>query len=313
MLRGAIELVRRRGRNAPARTPAEIDADIADEIASHLAMRERSFVEAGLDVPGARRLARHRFGDIDRVTTRCRRIAMEEQVMMQRVNAVLTVVLLLAVAALGVQLVRSQQATRATLTAIDARLAAIQSVTAGSRQPAPSHGDAGAAPLAAVDAERELVYVAGDIGRPGTYELPPGSLTTKRLLVAAGVDLTPGNEYKVTIRAADQPDEAAPRESLVIGDAVDPAGANDPRLRPGDLVEVRRVDRQSERDRRAAEDLLARTTPELIAQMNWDQVQGVWFDVIAGFTNQKLDLATRQAMEQRFSSLTNRTKDLRPR
>ncbi|MFO0873884.1 MAG: permease prefix domain 1-containing protein [Phycisphaerales bacterium] len=323
MLRGAVELVRRRGPSAPARTPAEIDADIADEIASHLAMRERSFVDAGLDGESARRLARHRFGDIDRITTRCRRIAMEEQVMVQRLNAVLTVLLLVAVALLGIQFMRSQQATRDSLATIDARLVAMQG--AGVIEPTPGSPTGKRTanmPPAANTGLSGFVYLAGDVERAGVYDLPPlGSLTIRRLLAAAGVHHGPENQYIVTIRSADQPGQV--RESIAIGGPADASGAVDAQVMPGDLVDVRRVGggeqvRKAERESKAemqrvadlkrqieqvdkARVVLAQSTSELMDTMTRDELQACLSRIAEARTWPISDPNVRSQLTARFN------------
>lgn len=335
MLRDAAQLVRRAGRSAPARPLAEIDADIADEIAAHLAMRERSFVEAGLDAASARRLAHHRFGDIDRITTRCRRIAMEEQVMVQRLNAVLTVLLLVAVAVLGVQLVRSQQATRETLAGIDARLVAMQGVSVVEGTPGSTTRDRAAKmPPAANAGMSAFVYLTGDVERSGMYDLPPqGSLTVRRLLAAAGARIGPETAYNVTIRSNDQP--AQVRESIDIGGSDDTSGAVDAPVMPGDLVNVRRVGgieqgRKTERESKAemqqvaelkrqieqldkARVVLAQSTAELMDTMTRDELQACLARLAEARTWERVDGRTKMELKRRFDDGLRRSRAIADR
>ncbi len=86
------------------RGPEQIAADLDDEFAFHLDEIERELLEAGLDPAEARAAARRRFGDVTRIRKQCLRVALGERIMLQRVNFVLMVTVLLAVAVLSVQI-----------------------------------------------------------------------------------------------------------------------------------------------------------------------------------------------------------------
>jgi putative ABC transport system permease protein len=62
--------------------PVPIEREIADELAAHLELQTRRYVDAGMSEADARRAARERFGDYDRVRDECREIrtAMEEEI-----------------------------------------------------------------------------------------------------------------------------------------------------------------------------------------------------------------------------------------
>lgn len=78
------------------RSRSQIECDLEDEIAFHLAMKERELIEAGHAPDAACRLARTAFGDIDHIKHQCIRIAMEDHIMLQRIHIALTVLLALA-------------------------------------------------------------------------------------------------------------------------------------------------------------------------------------------------------------------------
>ncbi len=86
------------------RGPEQIAADLDDEFAFHLDEIERELLETGLDPAEARAAARRRFGDVTRIRKQCLRVALGERIMLQRVNLVLMVTVLLAVAVLSVQI-----------------------------------------------------------------------------------------------------------------------------------------------------------------------------------------------------------------
>ncbi len=86
------------------RGPEQIAADLDDEFAFHLDAIERELLETGLDPAEARAAARRRFGDVTRIRKQCLRVALGERIMLQRVNLVLMVTVLLAVAVLSVQI-----------------------------------------------------------------------------------------------------------------------------------------------------------------------------------------------------------------
>ncbi len=86
------------------RGPEQIAADLDDEFAFHLDELVRELLETGLDPAEARAAARRRFGDVTRIRKQCLRVALGERIMLQRVNLVLMVTVLLAVAVLSVQI-----------------------------------------------------------------------------------------------------------------------------------------------------------------------------------------------------------------
>lgn len=84
-----------------ARSEAEIEREIAEEIAFHLEQRTRELVEQGMAEGEARIEAERRFGSPERVRAQCRSVQLGERIMLQRVNFVLNLVLAAALAGLG--------------------------------------------------------------------------------------------------------------------------------------------------------------------------------------------------------------------
>ena len=76
-------------------------------------MRTLDNVSAGMPAAEARQDAIRRFGDFERIRKACRRTLLGERIMLQRVQAVLTLILLGAVVFMGVALYRGQQANEA--------------------------------------------------------------------------------------------------------------------------------------------------------------------------------------------------------
>lgn len=111
---------------APDPRPArEIEGDILAELQFHLDMKTRDLEAAGMNPEQARQTAQEKFGDLDRVFQRCRRAQLGERIMMQRILFVMMIVLIGAVAFLGVQAHEasaSNRETAAALARIDKRL-----------------------------------------------------------------------------------------------------------------------------------------------------------------------------------------------
>jgi SLBB domain-containing protein len=158
------------------RTEAQVDAEVDEELAFHLGQLERELVQTGLDPESARAQALARFGDPAAIRNRCRRIAMGDRIMLQRINFMLMLVVLAAVAFLGVQSFVTQRHNAAALRDITQRLAL---ASPGTAVPTSS--------LPATSEKNGILYVAGAVKRPGMYALPPsGRLTLTRLIAAAG-------------------------------------------------------------------------------------------------------------------------------
>ncbi|MHC4414348.1 MAG: permease prefix domain 1-containing protein [Planctomycetota bacterium] len=161
------------------RSEDEIAADLDDEIAFHIWQLERELVEEGRDADAARAAAQARFGDVERIKRQCVRIALEERVMLQRINLVLMVAVVIVVGLVSVQVYLTQRHNTLALQAITDRL--------GAMTPAEAAGE---------------VLVEGDVDRPGWYRVADadGQVTLLHELLerAGGIRET----QRVTVRRA---------------------------------------------------------------------------------------------------------------
>ncbi len=66
--------------------PVSVDREVDEELAAHLELQTRRFIEAGLDDESARRAARDRFGDMTRVRSECHDIRMGMERQMRRAD-----------------------------------------------------------------------------------------------------------------------------------------------------------------------------------------------------------------------------------
>lgn len=180
------------------RTSDQIERDVDDEFEFHLASIESELVAAGDSPEQARHAAAERFGDTEKYRRQCRRIAMEDRIMLQRMNAVLMMIVLLAVIGVSVQMYFTQRDNSLALANIATELASMKVETidarAGMIQTAssPDRNDGAS-----------VVYVDGCIRRPGVYALPAaGQLRLVQLLTAAG-DLTASSARVMVMRSID--------------------------------------------------------------------------------------------------------------
>lgn len=109
----------------------EIDDEIREELDFHIAMRTQDNVAAGMTPDEARHDALRRFGDFERIRRACRRIRVGERIMLQRIQTLLTVVLLAAVVFLGMA---HYDARRAQEVAAAKMTEALERIAAESRQ-----------------------------------------------------------------------------------------------------------------------------------------------------------------------------------
>jgi hypothetical protein len=123
----------------PDRRPiGEIDSDILDELTFHVEMRTSDNQRAGMSPEEARADALGRFGDFDRTRRRCRRILLGDRIMLQRLQAVVTLVLLGAVVYLAVSFYgwqRDQSAVTAQMLASLEQIAKMQNNVDASAAP----------------------------------------------------------------------------------------------------------------------------------------------------------------------------------
>jgi RNA polymerase sigma-70 factor (ECF subfamily) len=99
-----------------------IEQEIVDELEFHIEMRTLDNQNAGMPPREARQDALRRFGNIERIHKACRRTLLGERIMLQRIQAVLTLILLGAVIFMGVELYRGQRANEAATALMIQRL-----------------------------------------------------------------------------------------------------------------------------------------------------------------------------------------------
>ena len=109
----------------------QIEEEILDELEFHVEMRTLDNVHAGMAPVEARKNALSRFGDFRRIHKACRRTLLGERIMLQRLQAVLTVVLLGAVIYMGVQFYGWQRANHAAMTRVMQTLEKMAETPAG--------------------------------------------------------------------------------------------------------------------------------------------------------------------------------------
>lgn len=183
MIAAAVHQLRALLRPPDRRSPQEVDEDVADELAFHIEALERESLADGASPDGARAEALRRFGNPERIRAACRRIDLEERIMLQRLNAVLTVLLLLAVVVLGLQVYRAQARSTALLERLERSMVAMAEVAqpkSVAREPQkPS------LPQTPASQSPQSVLVLGMVTRPGEYELPLGAVLPPDIVRAA--------------------------------------------------------------------------------------------------------------------------------
>jgi len=188
------------------RSISEIEQEIVDELEFHLAMLTEDNMNRGMTADAARAAALAQFGDFVAVQQKCRRALLGTRIMWQRIQIVLSAVLLASVLFLAYQLFSSQRANQAAIDNITSSLHRLAPATAT----APAQGekladDTGtsgtgatdsAAPAAAIElgksypielkaeSVREFATLAVDFGK---FKLQGQAITVVPISTAAGV------------------------------------------------------------------------------------------------------------------------------
>lgn len=105
-------------RAGDTRPITEIEADVREELETHIAMLADENERCGMSAEQAYEEAVQRFGDTDRYTAECTQVHAGDRIMLQRIMLALVVLLIVAVGVLGWQateLGRGQQETQALL------------------------------------------------------------------------------------------------------------------------------------------------------------------------------------------------------
>lgn len=119
----------------PRETQRDIEREIDDEIAFHIAMRARDLEAEGAGPDEARQLAASCFGDAAAVAAECRRIHFRSRIMVQRLQVVLIAVLTLTIGALVFRAVSSTAASKREISALRDEVARLATVVANTTAP----------------------------------------------------------------------------------------------------------------------------------------------------------------------------------
>lgn len=95
-----------------ARSTAEIDAGVREELESHIERMVEERVASGLSLDEARRQAVEHFGDFDRYSAECRRIDLGDRLLVRRALTAACLVLLAACAYLGSRVLQFEDRER---------------------------------------------------------------------------------------------------------------------------------------------------------------------------------------------------------
>jgi protein involved in polysaccharide export with SLBB domain len=210
------------------RSTREIEDDIDAEFAFHIEQIERELIEQGVPPEHAADLARARFGNQHKLKQRCKRIALEERAMLQRINLGLMIVVLLTVAVVAVQSILSQRANHEALAAISKRLDQMSGVLTS-------------APPAARTAR---VLVEGEIEHPGWYPIDLDGATYLHEVLERAGGVEPHHEVRRVWR---HDDGRRPSSSRFSYDDLFGEQSQRVVLRPNDEINVR-ASRQDEPD-----------------------------------------------------------------
>lgn len=215
------------------RSNQEIEDDLDAEFAFHLEQSTRDVMnERGLVREDASDVARARFGDVESIKKRCKRIALEERIMLQRVNFVMMLIVALLVIGLGIQVLVTQRYNTLALQAITADLARMKF-----EAQTPSTANSTAS-----------VLVQGDVHKPGWYPIitRDGATFLKDLVERA--EPTEAS-HSVSIRLPNQ------ELGIIVPDAEIPSRV----MQPGAIVNVKsrsRLSKSNSAEKPAATDSL---------------------------------------------------------
>lgn len=213
------------------RSPAEVDGDIREEFAFHLAMLERDLREEGLAPGAARAESERRFGDIPALHRRCRAEALKERIMLQKVTIGLLV--LISVGLLWGLILTTQRA-RAAREMAEAMRAQSQAAREHAVEAERKARESETAARAAAEKPGQ-VYLEGIVGRPGTFSFAPG-LTLRRLMASAGG--TSAQIRRITVTNSDGKGGQTVRFTLSGEDYLKAADGPDVELKANDLIRV---------------------------------------------------------------------------
>lgn len=220
---GILARLRRPLRLPDMRPRSQIEADIDEELAAHVALRARDNEAAGMPPEQALREAELRFGDRQRIFAECRDIQLKERIVLQRINVALVAVLVVGMAASLWTGTRAQEAAQAQIAVLRSEVAAL----AGALRSGPAAGAASA------EERAPAVHVLGKVRRPG--EIPWCERMTLTKLIAISGDFEEfAKRTEVTIMRGSAP---GGREVVNFDDIIE-GKREDVRLGAEDLVYV---------------------------------------------------------------------------
>jgi len=164
----------------PDSESGDVRARIEEEIAFHLDERASEIErQEGVPTRTARELARARFGDTRKISKQCERIALWEKNMLQRINTVMSVLLLAGLVYVGWLAYSSNQRTGELLAGVSESIEQLKEELGG-------RAGEGDEPVEGAEVSDRSVYITGDVANPGAYEVPAAGLSLGRLILTAG-------------------------------------------------------------------------------------------------------------------------------
>jgi hypothetical protein len=208
----------------------QIDRDIDDELATHIALLEDHLIQSGLSPAAARETALSRFGNPQSHKRRCRDVALMERRMKTYAQIIVTIACGLLLGAVTTSIWFNQQSANAALAGMSSRIDEL-SQSLSTRTPAPQPSTA---------TSYNNVFITGTpVSRPGQYAMPMDGLTLRRLMATAGVNTKFVKE--ITVRHSPKFTDGG-TERLSAAALADVTGP-DIDLKNDDLVTVVEVDR----------------------------------------------------------------------
>lgn len=175
-----------------------INDAIDEEFAFHIAQLEAELRAQGHAEELIAQEVRRRFGDPAKLRKQCQSIAMKEHMMLQKINLAMLVVLVIAVAALAMMLVNSNRRSGERIDELMSQLQTVsERTTAASRRWA----------LAASKETKDtpgVIYVEGQVDRPGVYNMPTHRILTVSRLIAASGGKLDRTDLRVTVQRLDE-------------------------------------------------------------------------------------------------------------
>ena len=207
------------------RSDGQIEREIDEEIAFHLESLSREFAAEGATPEQSRTRAIERFGDIDAIKSQCRRIALEDRIMLQKINLVIMLIVLAAVIGVCLYVVVTQKHNTMALQAITSEITNMKFEAEGaSRTQAAMAEQSARAAMEQAQHERERAEAVTECLQSMLAGTDPAQ--TDRISI---LDLLSEAEQRIPATFADQPEVAAKMQQAIAEAReramVDPDGA----------------------------------------------------------------------------------------